>query len=313
MNSWATRCHPIFHQEPIQNLKDIYDILKSTESKTLRLPLVTQQGKSFLVEMAVSNVYNKEKRIIGKMASILDLTANLALKKNLVKAENRIHHLSSKILETEEKQRKVMARELHDAVGSNLAAVKLALENRKEAFNDPSHAIPLSQIIHIIEKTMDEVHLISRNLSPAILDKLGLKKAIESLCREIARINPFIRIDCTLDFHSQVIPDPLKIVLYRIIQEALNNAIKHSQGTHVQVTLKAVESSIILEIADNGRGFDLPRAYADSTDPSRGVGLQSMQDRTELYGGRFEIFSEEHEGTLIRSVWPMKTESRPFP
>ncbi|MBU4001711.1 MAG: PAS domain-containing protein, partial [Proteobacteria bacterium] len=98
--------HPvssIFHQEPIQTLKDIYVILKSTEHKTLRLPLLTQQGKSVLVEMAVSNVYNKEKRIIGKMASILDLTANLALKKNLVKAESRIHHLSSKILETEEK------------------------------------------------------------------------------------------------------------------------------------------------------------------------------------------------------------------
>ncbi|MBU4053101.1 MAG: PAS domain S-box protein [Proteobacteria bacterium] len=308
--------HPvssIFHQEPIQTLKDIYVILKSTEHKTLRLPLLTQQGKSVLVEMAVSNVYNKEKRIIGKMASILDLTANLALKKNLVKAESRIHHLSSKILETEEKQRKIMARELHDAVGSNLAAVKLALESRKEAFNDPSHAIPLSQIIHIIEKTMDEIHAISRNLSPAILDKLGLKKAIESLCREIARIHPSIRIDCTMDFHSQDIPEPLKIVLYRIIQEALNNAVKHSHGPHVQVMLKADDEGIDLEIADNGQGFDLTQAFADSGDPSRGLGLQSMQERTEWYGGHFEIFSEEHKGTRIRSVWPMKNESRPFP
>lgn len=301
--------HPVselFNQTPVQTLKDIYHILKATDYKTLKLPIVTKQGKSVMVEVAVSNVYDKESRIIGKMASLIDITANLRLKKNLVKAETRIHHLSSKILERDEKQRKMIARELHDAVGSNLTAVKLALENKQVSLSDPDQALQSKQMIDIIQKTIDEIHVICNNLRPAILDKLGLSKAVESLCRELSRISSSMRIDCSLNFESTDIPESLQIVIYRIIQEALNNAVKYSQATMVQVFLKSGTNSIDLEIADNGKGFCLDRLYGNTDDPSLGLGLQSMQERSEMYGGRFAIFSEEHKGTMIRSVWPIK-------
>jgi two-component system NarL family sensor kinase len=184
--------------------------------------------------------------------------------------------------------------------------VKLALENKQVSSSDPLQALEFSQIIDIIQKTIDEIHVICNNLRPTILDKLGLGKAIESLCRELGRITPSIRIHCTLDFETTDIPESLQLVIYRVIQEALNNAVKHSQATMIQVDLKSGSSSIDLEIADNGKGFSLKRSYGNITHPSQGLGLQSMQERAEMYGGCFAIFSEEHKGTMVRSAWPVK-------
>jgi signal transduction histidine kinase len=163
--------------------------------------------------------------------------------------------------------------------------------------------IGLEQIIAIVRDTTEEVHRISSNLRPSVLDDMGLLAAIGSLCRELQGVYGGVRIETRLDVREVDVHKSLGIVIYRILQEALNNAFKHSRADTIQVRLTKAEGFLELSITDNGEGFDLARRLKRGS-LTEGMGLIGMKERAELSNGVFEIRSEIGQGMSIRVIWP---------
>ncbi len=240
---------------------------------------------------------------------VQDMTKRRRAEEALRESDKELRILSNQLLSTEEKERKRIARELHDGIGQALSAIKFSVENSlRELRQSPEHTElnSLEAVIPLTQKTIEEVRRIVKDLRPSILDDLGILATINWFCREFQNVYSGIRIKREIQIHENDIPSPLKTVIYRILQEALNNVAKHSQADLVQLSLQKTYKGVELTVHDNGTGFDLPEAI--SLLPSRrGFGLASMRERAQLSGAEFEIKSAVGEGTTIRVVWQTGT------
>jgi signal transduction histidine kinase len=223
----------------------------------------------------------------------------------LRRSEEALRRLSMKIVDMQECERRKIAKELHDSIGSSLAAIKFAVEGKLETMQgeSPDDIISLEEIFEIIRETIKEVRRISTNLRPSLLDERGLIPAMTALFKTNRTVYRDIRFDCRLDVEEEEIDDPAKIVIYRITQEALNNALRHSGADEITVALEtSVRGDIALCVADNGRGMDPDRLGRDARrDPSAsdGLGLQAMCDRAELIGAALAVDTAPGKGTRV--------------
>jgi signal transduction histidine kinase len=225
----------------------------------------------------------------------------------LRRSERQLRVLSSKLMEAHENERKRIAHELHDTIGASLTAVKFGLERelrRAQSGKENLDQSLIRQLVDTVETTIRDVKRIYGNLRPLILDDLGVVPAVRSLIRQFSEVQTQIAFTQEFLVDEEGIPDPLKIVIYRVCQEALNNVSKHSQATAVELSLARKANTIVLSIRDNGRGFDLSGVLSEQKDRS-GLGLESMKDRVELSGGSFTVISRKAKGTTVRAVWPL--------
>lgn len=228
----------------------------------------------------------------------------------LRESERQLRVLSAKLLETQENERKIIAQELHDSIGASLTAIRYGLEEKLHRMgkdSSPPEGISLEQLISIVRDTIEEAHRISSNLRPSALDDMGLLAAIRSTCRELQEVYEGIQIETEIDVQEEDVQKPLRIVIYRVLQEALNNAFKHSGADAVRVCLTKTERSLELSIRDDGQGFDPGDKFA-SGGQMEGMGLLGMKERTELSNGSFEIGSEKEKGTVIKAKWPLTSD-----
>jgi len=137
-----------------------------------------------------------------------------------------------------------------------------------------------------------------------MLDDLGILATISWFCRQFESTYSDILIVKEIDFRENEVADNLKTVIFRVLQEALNNIAKHSKANEVRLVLRRADGVIQLGIRDNGQGFD-PAEVNYHRDTSRGLGLESMRERVELSGGSFSIETSKGAGTLIRASWPV--------
>ena len=142
------------------------------------------------------------------------------------------------------------------------------------------------------------------NLRPTLLDDLGILATISWFCREFQKANPAIHIETKILIQENGVANPVKTVLYRVMQEALNNISKHSKANLVNLTLQKEEDRIVFILQDHGQGFDLNAVYSLKSS-ERGLGLAGMRERTLLSGGSFAIESTRGIGTTIRASWPV--------
>ena len=236
---------------------------------------------------------------------VQDMTKRRLVEDALRESDKELRILSNQLLSTEEKERKRIARELHDGIGQALTAIKFSVENSlRELRSRPNHSElkPLEAVIPLTQKTIEEVRRIVKDLRPAILDDLGILATITWFCREFQKVYANIEIKKDIDIREKDIPSPLKTVIYRVLQEALNNIAKHSRADAVQLGLKKKNSRIELKVHDNGRGFDFSKAISLKAS-RRGFGLASMRERAELSGGAFAIDSSDGKGTTVRVRW----------
>ena len=236
---------------------------------------------------------------------VQDMTKRRLAEEALRESDKELRILSNQLLSTEEKERKRIAGELHDGIGQALSAIKFSVENSlRELRESPDHAEfkSLETVIPSIQETIEEVRQIVKDLRPSILDDLGILATITWFCREFQNVYSGIRIKREIEIQENDIPSPLKTVIYRILQEALNNVAKHSRANRVHLALQKQHDGVELMVRDNGAGFDL--AETISLQPSRrGFGLASMRERAQLSGGGFKIQSTLGEGTTIRVRW----------
>jgi PAS domain S-box-containing protein len=285
----------LFSEEEVKKFSDVEAIIDESREETQEFFACHRDGTLFPVEVSASNVSDHMGNVVGRMASFIDITERKQLEKELRESEKRLRHLSHRILDAQEEERKLIAHELHDGLGATLTNIKYSLEQHLDDL--PEERGFLEQAVSMIRQAIKDTSRISRSLRPSILDDIGVIPAIRWFCRGFQEANRGIQVEDRLEVQEEDIPEPLKLVIYRIFQEALTNIAKHSNAQRVSATLRKIEGSIELSIADNGAGFDLQEAG------ETGMGLTSMRERAQFSGGFFSIQSSLGNGTVIQARW----------
>jgi PAS domain S-box-containing protein len=246
----------------------------------------------------------------GKVAFVAtickDISARKEMEARLKEAQRHLQALSRKSLEALETDRRSVAREIHDSIGGSLAAIKFGMEEvAGQAVQDPAcGSALLGTLISHLADTIKETKRISANLRPLTIDDLGLLATIEWHTRQFSQRYEDIRLVRQIEVQEHEIPEDLKIVVYRVMQEALTNAAKHSRADTIYIRLKKDAGRLDLEVEDNGCGFD-PLIAFQCGDGMSGYGLRGMQERAEICGGSITIRSRPGAGTHIRAALPV--------
>jgi len=222
------------------------------------------------------------------------------LDRRLKERTKELEVLSAKLLSTQEEERKRIAGDLHDVTGQSLSAAKFMVENAIEQISAQKNytgITMLKNLVPMLQKASEEVRAIVMNLRPSILDNLGILATITWFCRQYQIIYADITVVKEINISERDVPDALKTIFFRILQEAMNNIAKHSQADTVSLFLAKTNAFICLTIKDNGKGFDKNRLDAGNA-PGKGFGITSMKERAELSGGTFEIMLAK--GWLIK-------------
>jgi PAS domain S-box-containing protein len=226
----------------------------------------------------------------------------------LEKANMQMRQIPSRLIAAQEEERKRLASELHDSIGQTLAAMKfwveMALKDRDEGCWSAAFK-HLEQFVPILQRSIEETRSIYMGLRPSMLDSMGLIASIEYFRRECMRLYPDRHIELETGVIEEEIPENLKVCIFRIAQEALNNIAKHSRAEWVDISLSKVADGIELVVSDDGVGMDPEFILQTST--ARSLGLTGMRERAELTGGSFAIKSTPGEGTTIRTWWPIES------
>jgi signal transduction histidine kinase len=225
---------------------------------------------------------------------------------DLNESKEQLRLLAARLITAQEEERKRVAYDLHDTIGATLNAVKYKVEvtlrqTRKTA---PAVAESLETIRSALLEGMNECRRIQSDLSPPMLDEVGLLVTFSWYFRRFQTIYSHIRIEQKIALEEEDIPRNLKIVIFRIIQEALNNLAKHSRADLMDLSLQRRNAHLELVIRDNGQGFD-PEKVLTRVGQGKGLGLSSMRERAELSGGSLEIESQIGSGTIIKASWPI--------
>ena len=217
----------------------------------------------------------------------------------LALADSRLEleKLSARILDIQEQERRSIARELHDEVGQALEAllVDLGRLSKLAPANEQAMRERIASLKSIAENSVKTVRDMALLLRPSMLDDLGLIPALEWQAREVSRRGE-MEVEVHSEMLSEQLSDEIKICVYRLVQEALNNAAAHASAKHARVSVKAGPERLEVEITDDGQGFDPQRV--------RGMGLLGMEERVKRLGGKLKIESRPGHGTRIVAELP---------
>jgi signal transduction histidine kinase len=237
--------------------------------------------------------FHEDGSFAGYIGSCVDITEQKL-------AEEALSSISRRLIEAQEQERTRIARELHDDIGQRLALVAVGLDRGRQESNsteDEMRSI-MGEARRQISDLANDVHMMSHRLHSSKLDILGLTAAAEGFCRELSE-----RQNVAIDFHSdgvpKSLPEAISLCMFRVLQEALQNAVKHSGANHYSVSLVGGTNQIALTVCDEGRGFNPAEAVK-----GRGLGLVSMMERLKLVGGQLLIDVGPKTGTTIRASVP---------
>ena len=236
---------------------------------------------------------------IEELSAICIVAVDLTEQKQ---AEKQLRDLSSRLLTAHEDERRQIAGDIHDGIGSQLGAICFKMESFFDQIPELSEGI-----FSTIKEAMDEARRIQMDLHPATLDDLGIVATLSWFCRRFQTTYSHIKIEQDVGIGESEVPKSLKTVIYRISQEALNNIAKHSKAGSVCLSLQKIDNTIQLTIQDDGQGFGVMETAAiDGT--RKGLGLISMTNRAQLSGGCCKIESIFGKGTVVRASWPLGPE-----
>jgi PAS domain S-box-containing protein len=252
-------------------------------------------GEKILVDISMSIINYKGKK--AYLSTILDITEKQKLQKDLIKEKIRQQKLITKVtIEAQEKERTDIGKELHDNVNQLLTAAKLYIENinyfpeQKQAFIEKS--------VSLIQKSINEIRVLSKALVTPTINDIGFNEALSEMIECYQELNLF-EIDYNNNICPKKVEKDIRLTIYRIIQEQLNNIIKYAKASHVKVHILMERQQLFVLIKDNGVGFD-PDAR------KKGIGLNNIKNRTELFKGKMEIESEKGKGCKMEVCFPLK-------
>ncbi len=219
--------------------------------------------------------------------------------------------LGGRVIRAQEEERRRIARELHDDTGQTLTLLLVRLKLLENAAASEARQAEIAALRALVSAAIDRVRQLALDLRPPVLDHLGLVASLRSLVRQLKETTA-LAISLELPEGAITLPPERAIAVYRIVQEALTNILKHGEAQHAQVRLARQDGQLMIRIADDGRGFDLrvlERVWRQDTD-GRGLGLFGMEERAHLIGGRFSIESRPGHGTTVQVTLPLEEVSK---
>jgi PAS domain S-box-containing protein len=258
------------------------------------------QKRDILVNCAP--IYDGSGRISGGVAIFQDITLRKQIQEKIRRNAAQIevqHHL----IQNREMERLYIAQEIHDGPLQDLIGSTFSLADALNMTNDERMVIKLNSILASLQAQIRELRAFSSELRPPTLAPYGLEKAIRSHVERFQEENPELNIHLALMQDGKTLSDEMRLALYRIYQESLNNVVRHAEARDVWVEFNLDPDQIELEIRDNGRGFELPSDWLDLA--RRGhLGLVGIQERAEAIGGSLEIVSQPGNGMLVKVSVP---------
>jgi PAS domain S-box-containing protein len=230
-----------------------------------------------------------------------DITARKKAEVEMMRVNDELHLLSSHLQSIREEERIHIAREIHDELGQQLTGLKMYVHNLQKNWSDPKgdNSGLINDIIELTGEIITSVRRISSNLRPPILDDLGLVPALEWQSREVEKRSA-IKVEFESELFLLDLPVHISTGLFRIYQEALNNAVKYSNARLITGKLELKDEWLLLEIKDDGKGMDIAEPGEKKT-----FGLLGIQERTHMMKGKYELDSKPGEGTRIRIAIPL--------
>lgn len=292
----------------------------SQQTKSIRLQELDSQIKTLAVEKELAEEQSRHQRIINStliailLVSILGVVAlvflrrqqKLIARQQSVIAQQQIRQLELKslqaMIEGQEGERSRIARDLHDGLGIQLSRIKLFVEAHQEQL-PVSVKEPLNQFL---DEACTETRLISNNLRPYALSTFGLIPALEDLIQKLNLVN---ETKLVLEHYGEIQPlvDEASVMLYRVLQELLNNALKHAHAQTITIQIMANDESLLVSVDDDGQGGDFP------DDPSTGNGIANIKSRIAYLGGQVMWQSAAEKGTSVMISLPMTKLVKPAP
>jgi signal transduction histidine kinase len=223
----------------------------------------------------------------------------------LTEQRENIREMAERVVAAQEEERQRISRELHDDLGQALTTHLLALRNLQEDLT-----IPVEQMFGRLQSLYDQsyeifvkIRRLARDLRPPVLDALGLKVAMQTYCTEFTR-RTHLPVIFEADASQPELPDVYKITLYRTLQEALTNVVRHARASQVWVELSVDDDRVSLTVQDNGIGMQ------EETSRANGIGLAGLRERITIAGGTLNISSAPKRGTILLAQFPLR-ENRP--
>jgi signal transduction histidine kinase len=271
------------------------------------VPMITRPGDL----VGVLNVHTHDRRefteadveLLGTVAGLMaGAIESASLHSKLAEREEAMERFAEQIVLLQETERRRLAGEIHDGISQRIVSLSFHLSAAADAVaSDPAGAADqIARAQELAAGALDETRQAIAGLRPPVLDDLGLAASLESLARSTPL--PDVQVDTV----STSLPEHVETAVYRIAQEALQNIMKHANAGHVHLRLSATAGTVLLEISDDGTGFD-PATTVERVGPV-GYGLPGMQQRAELLGGQLTAESSPGRGTVVRLRIPISLE-----
>ena len=266
------------------------------------IPLETRDGRAINVEF-VSNIYQVNgDRVV--QCNIRDITKRRRAEEKLKEYSRKLQVLSRRLVEAQETERRNIARELHDEIGQALTVIQLNLQAMLQSPGRRPLVSRMKESLEVVDRVLEQVHDISLNLRPLILDDLGLEPALRWFtARQAALVG--LQTKFQADPFEQRLNPVIETECFRVGQEALTNVVRHAKAKTVSVELRKEAGQLHLRVHDDGIGFDVG-AVREQAMRGASLGLLSMEERAALAGGGLEFKSAPKQGTEIHAWFPLK-------
>lgn len=300
LNGWGWL--KAIHYEDIQRVGTCWDeSIRNGEPYQIECRMRRRDGEYHWFLVQGIPLRDGDGEAIRWLSTCTDIHQQQQLMQKLQESNARLHQLNKKVVTTLEEERGAVSRELHDEAGQGLTALKIFLELLRDGPPLPAEASrqQLDEAVSITAATLERIRRLARDLRPPALDALGLNLSLADFCREYSR-----RVGLPIGYEGCDLPelsDAVSICLYRFLQEALTNVVRHARADQVQIRLDYENGKISLLVHDNGIGFEY-----DQTDwkLTKGSGLLGMRERLEMAGGQLIIDSHPGQGTLLGAIIP---------
>jgi signal transduction histidine kinase len=295
---------PLMSDDNFQGAFEIYyDITdrKKVLDSLLSKSTIVLFALTFGLMFAIIIIFFKENKTTGEQ--------KLA-EKALRESGKRLQFLSSHLLTAQERERRRISLELHDELGQSLTVLKLQLRSIETTLNKEQSALKedCEKTLQYVDQIIENIRRLSRDLSPSILEDLGLTAALQWLIEDFAK-HSSIKVDVDMSVLDNLFSDDAQIIIYRIFQEAFTNIGKHAQANTVAVVVKKKESSVHFQIRDDGKGFDIKQIEARYP-TERSLGLLAMDERARMLEGQLVVYGQKGKGTRITFTVPIVSEEK---
>jgi PAS domain S-box-containing protein len=291
-------CLDFTHADDLHRSQELFLKLTSGQRERLQVEKRFQRkdGQYFWARVTISLINDLEGQPLYTIGMVEDITQARQAEKQLKESEQRLRNLASQLMTAQEDERRRISRELHDELGQSLLVLKLQARDIEKTLGPKQQRLrrECHEMLGNLDQLVDNVRRLSRDLSPMILEDLGLSAALQRLIQDFSK---HYRIEYWADESriDDLFPSEVQVAIYRIFQECLTNIGKHSGARRLTVSINKAADRVSFLIQDNGKGFDPTQRRHQA----QGLGLAAMEERVRMAGGVLSVWSQEGAGTKI--------------